>query len=175
MSDERSPRDRPGAGSDRAPWDRESDPALSALETELAGVARRVERRIDPGLAALVAAIGTVVVVAGLLLPWVAGATGWQLLVGAESAGPLPRLFTFTATAFGVVASALALSTRYWALAWVSAVGCGISLVNGVWAVWSRQTLAPEGVEGPGPGLVLAVVGVGLLTFTWARIALQRR
>jgi hypothetical protein len=67
------------------------------------------------------------------------------------------------------------LTTRYWALAWISAVGCGISLVNGVWAVWSRQTGVPEGVEGPGPGLILAVVGVALLTFTWARISLQRR
>jgi hypothetical protein len=41
--------------------------------------------------------------------------------------------------------------------------------------VWSRQTGVPEGVEGPGPGLILAVVGVALLTFTWARISLQRR
>jgi hypothetical protein len=180
MSDERGdgrrPREGgPGPGGDRAPWDRGSDPALAALETELAGVARRVERRIDPGVAALVAAIGTLAVVGALLLPWVGGATGWQLLVGAESAGPLPRLFTYTVTAFGIVASVLALTTRYWALAWISAVGCGISLVNGVWAVWSRQTGVPEGVEGPGPGLILAVVGVALLTFTWARISLQRR
>ncbi|MEU7819005.1 hypothetical protein [Pseudonocardia sp. NPDC049154] len=176
MSDERaSGGDRQGSGGDRAPWDRDPDPTLSALETELAGVARRVERKIDPGVAALVAAIGTLAVVAALLLPWVDGATGWQLLVGAQSVGPLPRLFTFTATAFGIVTSALALTTRYWALAWISAVGCGISLVNGVWAVWSRQTVAPEGVEGPGPGLILAVVGVALLTFTWARISLQRR
>ncbi|MCE3553805.1 hypothetical protein LWC33_20405 [Pseudonocardia sp. RS11V-5] len=176
MSDERtSGGDRQGPDGDRAPWDREVDPRLSALETELAGVARRVERKIDPGAAALVAAIGTLAVVGALLLPWVAGATGWQLLVGAASAGPLPRLFTFTATAFGLVASALALTTRYWALAWISAVGCGISLVNGVWAVWSRQTVAPEGLQGPGPGLILAVVGVALLTFTWARISLQRR
>jgi hypothetical protein len=176
MGDERGPReDRQGSGGDRAPWEREVDPALSALEAELAGVARRVERKIDPGVAALVAAIGTLAVVGALLLPWVGGAAGWQVLVGAQSAGPLPRLFAFTVTGFGLVASALALTTRYWALAWVSAVGCGISLVNGVWAVWSRQTVAPEGVQGPGPGLVLAVLGVALLTFTWARISLQRR
>ncbi|WP_433503263.1 Rv2732c family membrane protein [Pseudonocardia halophobica] len=176
MSDERtSGGDRQGPGGDRAPWDRDPDPTLSALETELAGVARRVERKIDPGAAALVAAVGTLAVVGALLLPWIEGATGWQLLVGAQSAGPLPRLFTFTLTAFGIVTSTLALTTRYWALAWISAVGCGISVVNGVWAVWSRQTVAPEGVEGPGPGLILAVLGVVLLTFTWARISLQRR
>ncbi|GAA1858493.1 hypothetical protein GCM10009836_43410 [Pseudonocardia ailaonensis] len=159
----------------KAPWEREDDPSLAALQTEIEGVARRVERRIDPGVAALVAAIGTLAVVASLLLPWVGGATGWQLLVGAQAAGPLPRLFTFTLTAFGLVVSALALTTRVWALAWLAAVGSGISLVNGVWAIWSRQIGVPEGVAGPGPGLVIGVLGAALLTFTWARIALQRR
>jgi len=158
--------------SEKAPWERGD---LSALESELAGVARRVEHRIDPGVAAVVAAVGVLGVVGGLLLPWVGSTTGWQLLVGAEYLGPLPRLFTITATAFGLVTSVLALTTRFWALAWVSAVGCGIATVNGIWAIWTRQTGALEGVEGPGPGLILAAVAMVVLTFTWARIALQRR
>jgi len=158
--------------SEKAPWERGD---LSALENELAGVARRVEHRIDPGVAAVVAAVGVLGVVGGLLLPWVGSMTGWQLLVGAEYLGPLPRLFTITATAFGLVTSVLALTTRFWALAWVSAVGCGIATVNGIWAIWTRQTGALEGVEGPGPGLILAAVAMVVLTFTWARIALQRR
>jgi len=158
--------------SEKAPWERGD---LSALENELAGVARRVEHRIDPGVAAVVAAVGVLGVVGGLLLPWVGSTTGWQLLVGAEYLGPLPRLFTITATAFGLVTSVLALTTRFWALAWVSAVGCGIATVNGIWAIWTRQTGALEGVEGPGPGLILAAVAMVVLTFTWARIALQRR
>lgn len=158
--------------SEKAPWERGD---LSALENELAGVARRVEHRIDPGVAAVVAAVGVLGVVGGLLLPWVGSTTGWQLLVGAEYLGPLPRLFTITATVFGLVTSVLALTTRFWALAWVSAVGCGIATVNGIWAIWTRQTGALEGVEGPGPGLILAAVAMALLTFTWAKIALQRR
>jgi hypothetical protein len=157
---------------EKAPWERGED--LSALETELAGVARRVERKIDPGVAALVAAIGVLAVVGGLLLPWVGSATGWQLLVGVQNVGPLPRLFTITATLFGLVTSVLALTTRLWALAWVSAVGCGIAAVNGVWAIWTRQSGALEGIQGPGPGLVLAVVAMVLLTFTWAKISLHR-
>lgn len=170
---------------DKAPWERGSNGGsgnggsgngtdLSALETELAGVARRVERRIDPGVAALVAAVGVLAVVGGLLLPWVGSTTGWQLLVGVENLGPLPRLFTITATLFGLVASVLALTTRLWAIAFTAAVGCGISTVTGVWAIWTRQSGALEGVVGPGPGLILAAVAVAVLTFTWAKIALQR-
>jgi hypothetical protein len=161
-----------GSVSEKAPWERGD---LSALETELAGVARRVERRIDPGMAALVAAVGVLAVVGGLLLPWVGSATGWQILVGAVNLGPLPRLFTITATLFGLVASTLALTTRLWALAWVAAVGSGIATVNGVWAIWTRQSGALEGIEGPGPGLILAAVACAMLTFTWAKISLQRR
>lgn len=157
---------------EKAPWDKGE---LAALESELAGVARRVERRIDPGAAALVAAVGVLAVVGGLLLPWVGSVTGWQILVGAENLGPLPRLFTITVTLFGLAASVLALTTRLWALAWVSAVGCGISAVTGVWAIWTRQSGALEGIEGPGPGLILAAVAAAVLTFTWAKISLQRR
>jgi hypothetical protein len=155
-----------------SPFDRQEE--LSALETELQSVARRVERRIDPGLAALVAAVGVLAVVGALLLPWIEGAPGWEILVGEQAFGPLPRLFTFTATAFGLVTSVLALTTRFWALAWLSAVGCGIATINGVWAIWTRQSGALEGISGPGAGLIIAVLAVVLLTFTWAKIALQR-
>ncbi|GAA4552436.1 hypothetical protein [Pseudonocardia xishanensis] len=159
---------------EKAPWEHGGG-ELSALESELAGVARRVERRIDPGVAALVAAVGVLAVVGGLLLPWVGSTAGWQLLVGAQYLGPLPRLSTITATVFGLVTGVLALTTRLWALAWVSAVGSGIATVNGIWAIWTRQTGAFEGIDGPGPGLILTVLATALLTFTWAKISLQRR
>jgi hypothetical protein len=154
--------------------DRPFPEELSSLESELAGVAKRVERRFDPGATAMVVAIGVVALIGALLLPWVGPAVGWQILVGAEWFGVLPRMFTVTALAFGVIASALALTTRFWALAWLSAVGCGISFINGLWAIWSRQIGIPQGLDGPGPGLLLAVVVVLVLAATWARIALRR-
>ncbi|WP_214369193.1 hypothetical protein [Pseudonocardia sp. H11422] len=147
---------------------------LSRLDAELAGVARRVERRIDPGATAMVVSVAVLVLIGALLLPWTGSARGWEILVGAERLGLLPQLFTVTAVGFGVVGSTLALATRRWGLAWLCAVGCGISVINGVWAIWSRQIGVPEGASGPGPGLILAVVAVLTLAVSWARIALRR-
>lgn len=144
-------------------------------ERELAGIARTIERRTDPGPTALTVAIGVLVLLGSLFLPFAGSALGWQVLAGlAPELGPLPRLFTFTAVGFGVVGSALALSTRWWALAWVCAVGCGFSVVDGVWAIWSRQTVVLDGGAGPGFGLVVAVVAVVVLAGAWVRIALRR-
>jgi hypothetical protein len=46
-------------------------------------------------------------------------------------------------------------------------------VVNGLWAVWSRQT-APHGAPGPGIGLVLAVLAMALLALMWVRLAWSR-
>ncbi|TCK25265.1 hypothetical protein [Pseudonocardia endophytica] len=146
---------------------------LRALDEEIAGLPKLVERRFDPGVRAVVVAVGVMVLVAAVLLPWVAGAPGWQIAGGEAGYGPLPRLFTFTLLGFGVAGSVLALTTRWWPLAWLCAVGCGISTVNGLWAIWSRQIGSDTGLPGPEAGMVLGVVGVLLLTFTWAGIALR--
>ncbi|GEL19000.1 Rv2732c family membrane protein [Pseudonocardia asaccharolytica] len=148
---------------------------LRQFDEELREVERRVEQRIDPGAAGLVTSITVLVLIGAFLLPWVGPVAGWEVLAGAPSLGVLPRLFTFTALGFGVFGSALALSTRLWALAWVCAVGCGISVVTGVWAIWSRQVTLPEGGIGPGIGLVMATLAVVVLTGAWSRIALARR
>ncbi|GJF02901.1 hypothetical protein PSD17_18630 [Pseudonocardia sp. D17] len=147
---------------------------LSELDRELRDVARRVERRIDPGATAMVVSIAVLVLIGAFLLPWIGDVAGWSILVGGEWFGILPRLFTITALLFGVVGSALALGLRYWALAWVCAAGCGISTINGVWAVWSRQISVPQGGVGPSIGLVLALLAIVVLAATWARIALRR-
>ncbi len=147
---------------------------MAAYEAELAGVQRRVERRIDPGAGALVVALGVLVVLGSLMLPWTGDVAGWQVLSGTESLGLLPRLFAFTALGFGVLGSTLALATRWWGLAWMAAVGCGFSVVAGVWAIWSRQIAVPEGGTAAGPGLVVAVVAVLVLAVAWVRIALRR-
>jgi hypothetical protein len=137
---------------------------------EIDRAGRGVARRIDPGTRAMLIAVANVAAVAALLLPWVAGTPGWQVLASGTS-GPLPTLFSFTMTGFAVVVSAAALLTRLWALAWLAAFGCGISSVNGLWAIWSQQTGAGAG---PGFGMVLGVIAVVLLTFVWAGAALQR-
>lgn len=147
---------------------------LAALDRELAGVARRVERRIDPGPTALPVAVFMLALIVGLVLPWTGTALGWQILAGSEVFGPLPRLFTFTSLGFGLVASAFALATRWWGLAWVCAAGCGFSVINGVWAIWSRQTGVPTGGTGPGIGMILAAAAVLALAVCWVRIALRR-
>ena len=155
--------------------DRDVPEELVALDKELAGVTRRVERRTDPSpAAALVVAIAMLALLGGLLLPWSGPALGWQVLAGVASIGPLPRLFTFTSLGFGLVISALALGTRWWGLAWLAAFGCGFSVVHGVWAIWSRQTGVPTGGAGPGIGLLLAVVAMLVLAVSWVRIAVRR-
>ncbi|NMH95862.1 hypothetical protein [Pseudonocardia acidicola] len=147
---------------------------LTQLDAELRGVTRRVERRIDPGPTAVIVSIAMLVVIGALLLPWSGSTRGWEILAGEASFGVLPRLFTFTALGIGVFGSALALATRRWGLAWVCAVGCGISVVNGVWAIWSRQIGVPQGGSGAAPGLILTVLAVLLLSVSWVRIALRR-
>ncbi|WP_141566250.1 hypothetical protein [Pseudonocardia sp. N23] len=147
---------------------------LSELDRELRDVARRVERRIDPGATAMVVAVAVLVLIGAFLLPWIGDERGWDLLVGEGGFGILPRIFTFAALIFGVAASGLALALRHWWLAWVCAAGCGISTITGVWAVWSRQISVPQGGLGPEFGLVLALVTIVVLAATWARIALRR-
>lgn len=145
------------------------------LDAELAGIARGIEQRTDPGSTALTVAVAVLVLLATLALPYTGSVPGWQVLAGlAPDLGVLPRLFTFTALGFGVVGSALALATRRWGLAWVCAVGCGFTVVDGVWAIWSRQTVVPDGGSGPGIGLVLAVITMLVLAVSWVRIALRR-
>jgi len=155
--------------------DRDDEPEdLDALNREFAKVVRRVERRIDPGPTAVVVAVAMLALIGALLLPWTGSALGWEILAGVRSFGALPRLFAFTSLTFGLVVSSLALATRWWALAWLTAVGCGIAVINGLWAIWSRQTGVLTGGTGPAVGMVLAVVAVVVLAACWARTAARR-
>jgi hypothetical protein len=143
---------------------------LASMEAELAEAERRVLRRVDPGTTAVPIAVAILVVIGALMLPWTGGVPGWQILAGTANFGALPRLFTGTAMGFGVLGSAVALTTRQWALAFVCAIGCGFSVVNGVWAIWSRQVNVPQGGSGPGIGLVVAVLAMVVLAACWVRI-----
>ena len=147
---------------------------IASLEAELAEAQRQVARTVDPGATALPVAVLVLLVAGSLLLPWTGGVPGWQVLAGMTDFGALPRLFTFTSMGFGVLGSAVALATRLWAASFVCAVGSGFSVVNGVWAIWSRQVNVPHGGSGPGIGLVIAVLAMVGLTACWVRIAGRR-
>ncbi len=54
------------------------------------------------------------------------------------------------------------------------AVGCGFSVITGVWAIWSRQVGVPNGGTGAGIGLVVAALAVLALAVCWVRIAIRR-
>ncbi|MCW2721989.1 MAG: hypothetical protein QOG20_3679 [Pseudonocardiales bacterium] len=147
---------------------------LTELNRELEGVTRRVEQRIEPGSTALKVSIAMLVLIVSLLLPWTGTIRGWQVLSGIGSLGSLPQLFTLTSLGFGLVVSSLALATRLWGLAWLAAAGCGVSVITGVWAIWSRQTGVLSGGTGPGIGLILALLTMIFLVACWVRIAFRR-
>ncbi|MGH3829272.1 MAG: Rv2732c family membrane protein [Pseudonocardiaceae bacterium] len=157
--------------------DRDGDSTgIAALRAEIDAVERSALRRIDPGIRASVIACAIMVLLLAVTLPWVGDASGWDVLRGtvnpADRVGLLPRLFGGVALGSGVGLSVLALLTRRWGLAWVSALGCTYCTLDGVWAIWSRQT---EHGRGPGIGLVLAELAMAVLAAQWVRLALSRR
>jgi hypothetical protein len=149
---------------------------LAALRAEIDAVERSALRRVDPGARAVVISGAIMLLLLAIALPWVGDASGWDVLSGTanpvDRVGLLPRMFGGVALGLGVGLSLVALLTRRWGVAWASALGCTYCVLDGVWAIWSRQT-----VHGPGPGigLVLAVLAVAVLAVQWLRLALSRQ
>jgi hypothetical protein len=152
---------------------------IAGLRAEIDQVERRVLRQFDSGTGAMVIALAVLVLLLAAVLPWVGGTSGWQVLLGQAAPGArvglLPRIFAVVAFGVGVLASALALVTRRWWLAWVCALGGWLSVVTGVLAIWTQQTTRSH-TPGPGPGsgLVLAVLAALVLAIQWFRIAWSR-
>jgi hypothetical protein len=142
------------------------------LRDEIDEVGRRVSRTVELGGRALVIAVAVFVLLVGLVLPWMNGSSGLEVLIGAETgkASMVPRLFSLTSVLFGVVASALTLITRRWALAWVGAAGGWFASVDGLLAIWSRQSSGHP----PGIGLIIAVVAMVAISIQWFRTAASR-
>lgn len=149
---------------------------LAALRAEIDAVERSALRRVDPGARAAVISGAIMLLLLAIALPWVGDASGWDVVSGTanpvDRVGLLPRMFGGVALGLGVGLSLAALLTRRWGVAWASALGCTYCVLDGVWAIWSRQT-----VHGPGPGigLVLAVLAVAVLAVQWLRLALSRQ
>jgi hypothetical protein len=155
--------------------ERDESPEEAELREEIDQVERVMARRIDPGRRGFAIALLAFVLIVAILLPWVGDSTGWQVLVHGED-GAIPRLFAATAVGFGIGATTLALLTRRWWLSWVCALGSCIMVIDGVLAVWSQQSSAAPGVagDGPGIGMVVALVVAVLLAVNWLRIAWSR-
>jgi biotin transporter BioY len=144
------------------------------LREEIDEVGRRTARTVDLGTRALVIAVAVFVLLVGLILPWMNGSSGLEVLIGAETgkASMVPRLFALTSVLFGVLASVLTLMTRRWVFAWVGAAGGWFASVDGLLAIWSRQSSDTD--SAPGIGLIIAVVAMVVIAVQWFRTAASR-
>lgn len=156
------------------------EPDIAGLAEQIDRVERDAQRRaarsVDLGGRAVVIAVAVFVLIVGQVLPWMSGATGFDVLLGTGTgdavgkASAVPRLFAATSVGFGVLASMLALMTRRWALTWVCALGGWFASVDGVLAIWSRQSSHGD----LGIGLVIAWVATVILASQWLRTAWSR-
>lgn len=129
--------------------------------------------RVDFGPGALVAAVAVLVLLLAAVLPWTGlGASGWEVVLGRPGVTGLPRLFGTLAVVFGVAGTAVTLLAGRWPLVFVTAAGCTITSVTGLWAIWSQNTSAGTG---PGVGLWLALLAMVVLAVRWASYAFSRR
>ncbi|WP_158888743.1 hypothetical protein [Amycolatopsis anabasis] len=145
------------------------------LAADVDQVVNRAARTVELGRRGFVIACAVFVLIVGQLLPWAGDHVGWQVLAG-QGGGAIPRLFAATSTAFGVLASVLALATRRWWLTWVCAVGSWFAFVDGMLAIWSQQSSHSNNTvgEGPGIGMILAVITMVVLGVNWMRAAWSR-
>ncbi|WP_137873151.1 hypothetical protein [Rhodococcus sp. Q] len=154
--------------------------SLEQYRKDIDAAEKKVAREIDPGLRALVVAIGMLALVGTFALPHTGDATGWDVLVGndvalAEDIALPSRVFVWLTLVFGIVIGMLALATRRWALAWIAVAGSAVASVFGMLAIWSRQTLdAGSPGAGPGLGLILGWILIMVLTFHWLHVVWQR-
>ncbi|MBM7776370.1 hypothetical protein JOD54_006574 [Actinokineospora baliensis] len=149
---------------------------LASLRAEIDAVERAAP--VDLGFRAILLAVAVFALIIGYVLPWMGSAAGWQVLLATGDAtgkaGAVPRLFAATALGFGILASALALSLRRWTLTWIAALGGWFAAVDGLLAIWTRQSTAGLNSPGPGVGLIISEVAVIVLAALWLKTAWSR-
>ena len=151
---------------------------------------KKVAGEIEPGIQGVVLAVLIFALLGSFALPHVGEAKGWEVISGSASAQHeaiafTSEIFLWIALVFGGLLGILTLVTRRWALAWIVSAGTTIGIVFGVLAIWSRQTtsqkLAGPGssqealdgaahMAGPGIGLIVMLILLILLTYTWLRV-----
>jgi uncharacterized membrane protein len=153
-------------------------PELANLRQEIDDVERRTVRSVELGGRAVIISIAVFVLIIGHVLPWMHGANGLDVLLGrgdaTGKASMVPRLFAATSAGIGIFGSALALITRRWWLAWACALGGWFASVDGILAIWSRQSSAGQGASGPGIGLIIAELAMIVIAVNWFRTAWSR-
>ncbi|WP_410568684.1 hypothetical protein [Amycolatopsis sp. cmx-4-61] len=147
---------------------------LAGLAAEIDEAGSRVSRTVELGRRGFTIAVFTFVLLICQILPWVGDKAGWQVLAG--EGGGIPQLFAATSTGVGILASALALVTRRWWLAWVCAAGGWFASVDGLLSIWSQQSSHAPGSAGGGPGfgMVIAFIAMICLAVQWMRTAFSR-
>jgi uncharacterized membrane protein len=153
-------------------------PELANLRQEIDDVERRTVRTVELGGRAVIISIAVFVLIIGHVLPWMHGANGLDVLLGqgdaTGKASMVPRLFAATSAGIGILGSALALITRRWWLTWACALGGWFASVDGILAIWSRQSSAGQGASGPGIGLIIAELAMIIIAVNWFRTAWSR-
>ncbi|HVK22787.1 MAG TPA: hypothetical protein VM677_15605 [Actinokineospora sp.] len=151
---------------------------VTGLRREIDAVEHKMSRTVELGARAVIISVAVFVLIIGYLLPWMGSAAGWEVLLhqgdAAGKAGMVPRLFAATSLAFGVGASALALITRRWGLTWVCALGSWFASVDGLLAIWTRQSADGLASPGPGIGLIISEIAMVTLGVLWFRTAWSR-
>ncbi|WP_370654884.1 hypothetical protein [Prescottella sp. R16] len=153
---------------------------IEEYQKDFEAAEKKIAGEIDPGMRAVVVAVCVLVLLLSFALPHAGAANGWDVLIFSPDAVDeyikLPsRLFVWFALVFGGIASILALVTRRWVLSWIALAGTAVSVVFGMLAIWSRQTM-PVGQTGAGPGigLILGWLAVIVLTFHWLKVVWTR-
>ncbi|GAA1243501.1 membrane protein [Prauserella halophila] len=154
--------------------DDERDPAVDELGADVDAAVSRAAKTIEPGRSGFTISVVVFVALVALLLPWAGGEPGWRMFAG--DGGAIPLLFASTSSLFAILASAAALVTRRWWLSWICTVGCWVSSVDGMLAIWSQQSSPVSGHPGAGPGfgMILMLICVVVLAVQWTRLAWSR-
>ena len=143
----------------------------------LARAEKKAASSVDMGVKRWVLAAAVAIYVVALFLPFVGGASLWQVLAATDAAKDAQTAITEYAFAWisfiGVgVLTTLAVATQRFALAVPAWMVTTVSLVYSVLGIWLRNSNA-SGIS-RGPGYYLVVLAVVIVVFTVFPLILSR-